>query len=69
MAKSLCFKLDEAAFTIKLYQYGKDNFEVIYGLQVDSGLTYGRAAAKLGAAIMHSLACEQKLDNREKGER
>jgi hypothetical protein len=54
---------------IKLEQAGVDNFRVTYGKQVDANLDYGEAAAKLGQAIMHWLACEGQLDNREKGER
>lgn len=56
-------------FPIQLFQRGKDRFRVVYGMQADDNLTYAQAAAKLGQAIMHSLACEGKLDNREKGEK
>lgn len=55
--------------TIKLTQQGKDKFTVQYGKQVCKGLTYGRAASELGGAIMHALACNDKLDNRERWER
>lgn len=67
----LCYSVaDCTAFGgIELRQVGKDNFTVRYGLQVDTGLDYARAAAKLGEAIMHHLACESLLDNRAKGER
>ena len=65
----LCYSTKCAGYPIKLHQRGKDNFRVTYGLQVDDGLTYGAAAAKLGQALMHALACESKLDNRERGER
>lgn len=54
---------------LQLEQRGKDNFRVTYGKQVDDNLNYGEAAAKLGQALMHSLACDGKLDNRAKGER
>jgi len=54
---------------IKLEQNGIDNFTVTYGKQSDANLTYGKAAAKLGQAMMHWLACEGRLDNREKGQR
>jgi hypothetical protein len=53
---------------IVLVQQGKDTFSVHYGLQVDACLDYGRAAAKLGEAIMHAAACDGHLDNRRKGE-
>jgi hypothetical protein len=59
---TLCYEHDE--YQIKLYQHGPDNFAVIYGLQVDDSLDYSRAAAKLGQAIMHALACDYILDNR-----
>ncbi len=42
--------------------------EALHKMQVDSELTYA-AAAKLGQAIMHELACDGNLDNRAKGER
>lgn len=64
----LCWTVDINSFPIELRQRGKDRFVVIYGLQVDDELTYGAAAAKLGQAIMHALACEGQLDNRERGE-
>lgn len=64
-----CYKTNLAGFDIVLSQRGKDNFTVTYGRQVDRGLTYGQACGKLGQAIMHALACEGKLDNRERGER
>ena len=54
---------------IQLIQNGVDRFTVKYGAQVDSDLTYAQAAAKYGEAVMHALACEGKLDNRQKGER
>lgn len=54
------------AWPIKLVQTGIDRFEVHYGKQIDKGLTYPDAAAKLGEAIMHALACQGDLDNRER---
>ena len=54
---------------IQLWQDGKDNFRVVYGKQVDANLTYSQAALKLGSAMMHYLACENRLDNRMRGER
>lgn len=65
----LCHEVKDLAFPIKLEQLGVDRFRVTYGLQVDDELTYGRAAAKYGEAIMHALACDSKLDNRIRGER
>lgn len=58
-----------AGFGISLEQHGLDNFAVRYGKQLDGpGLTYADAAAKLGQAFMHALACEGRIDNRTKSE-
>lgn len=57
-----------AGFGISLEQRGVDNFTVRYGLQADEGLDYASAAAKLGQAFMHALACEGRIDNRTKAE-
>lgn len=64
-----CFILDSLAFGISLEQNGKDSFNVIYGKQVKERLDYGEAAMELGSCIMHALACDDKLDGREKNER
>ena len=69
MPKTICHEIADLGFPIKLEQIGRDNFTVTYGAQVDSRLRYGEAAAKYGQAIMHALACEGRLDNRERGER
>lgn len=58
-----CLKLNDLAFPIVLKQVGPDNFTVVYGKQVEKGLTYTRAASELGNAIMHALACDDRLDN------
>lgn len=47
---------------IRLYQLGPD-FAVQYGQQLDHGLDYAEAAAKLGQAMMHALACEGRIDD------
>lgn len=62
-----CFRIDSIIpqWPIVLSQQGKDNFTVAYGKQIDARLPYAEAAAKLGEAIMHALACEGKLDNSE----
>ena len=49
--------------SVSLHQTGKDRFEVIYGKQVDSNLTYEAAATQFGAAIMHALTGEGLIDN------
>jgi hypothetical protein len=70
MAKRTCFELtDNDVAPIRLIQVGKDNFTVQYGKQVKQKLSYSKAALELGSAIMHALACDGKLDNREKNER
>ena len=58
----IIWKTEDAAFPITLTQTGYGKFVVTYGKQVDKG-DYEYAARKLGAAIMHSLACEGKLVN------
>lgn len=56
-----------AGYGIALKQHGRDSFSVLYGKQIDGpGLKYADAAAKLGQAFMHALACEGKIDNRER---
>lgn len=61
-----CFKTNIAGFDIRLVQTGRDCFRVHYGEQVYKG-DYESAASKLGAAILHALACEGRLDNRKRG--
>ena len=46
---------------IEVRQQGRDRFSVRYGAQVDEGLTYADACAKLGEAIMHDATCEGKI--------
>ena len=43
-------------------KYGENNYTVIYGLQVMSGLRYGSACGEVGKAIIHRLTCEGKFD-------
>jgi hypothetical protein len=64
---TLCHETPGLAFPIQLLQAGPDDFTVIYGKQVRTGLTYARAASEYGEAIFHALACDGKLDN-SKGE-
>lgn len=59
-----CYTFEHGAFPIHLERQGKDRFTVVYGLQVKKDLDYGEAAMELGSCIMHTLACEGKLDNR-----
>ena len=68
MRKLLCLSLDNLAFPVKLEQQSMNRFTVTYGLQVKRHLSYSDAATELGMSIMHALACDGLLDNREKGE-
>jgi hypothetical protein len=63
--KQVCFTYDK---TIALYQTGFDQFTVKYGKQVREELSYGQAARELGCAIMHSVACDGRLDSRDESE-
>lgn len=69
MKKTLCYEFDDHFATVRLYQTGIDQFTVQYFKQIKTRLNYSEAAMELGSCIMHLLACEGKLDNREKGER
>jgi hypothetical protein len=66
---TLCHKVANLDFDIRLLQNGRDSFTVVYGKEIKSGLSYSQAALQYGASIMHALACDGQLDNREKGER
>lgn len=48
---------------VVLEQRSNGKFRVTYGKQVRDNLTYGAAARELGKCVMHSLACNGKLDN------
>lgn len=61
---TLCLEIPDRE--IKLEQRGPDRFRVTYSKQVEDNLTYDKAALELGAAIMHSLACDGLLDNSER---
>lgn len=67
--KRQCWTTTIGGLPITLIQTGVDRFTVAYWKETNGGLTYAEACAKLGQAIMHALACDGKLDNREKGER
>lgn len=69
MKATECFKTEIGGLPISLVQTGVGRFTVTYWKQVKRQLTYGTAAAELGAAIMHATACNGELDNRERGER
>lgn len=66
---TICHDLVIGGLPIRLIQTGVDRFTVQYWKQIDKELTYAQAAAKYGEAIMHALACEGILDNRERGEK
>lgn len=48
---------------ITMYQKKADCFTVVYGMQINTDLTYAEAATQYGECIMHALACDGKLDN------
>ena len=54
---------------VSLQQRAKGRFAVRYGMQVKADLTYGDACKELGSALMHQMACDSLIDNRDKGER
>lgn len=53
----------KALITLRQRQSGRRLFDVVYGLQVDSKLTYADACAKLGEAILHDLCCDGIASN------
>ena len=57
------WKLDTLAFPITLHQLDTNQFEVRYGQQVRTGLSYVKACRAIGAAIMHALACDGRISN------
>lgn len=67
MKTTLYHETTGLAFPVQLSQDGKDQFTVRYGLQTKTDLTYAQAATEYGACIMHALACDGKIDNRERG--
>jgi hypothetical protein len=69
MKRTVCFETTIGGLPIRLTQTGLDRFTVTYWKQIKQGLDYGKAATELGSCIMHALACDAKLDNRERGER
>lgn len=66
MIGKMCYSSSPAGgYVVKLIQTGIDRFTVEYGKEIKADLRYGPAATALGSAIMHALACEGGLDNRE----
>ncbi len=64
--QKIVWQQDDGVFGIALMQHPKrkhGSFSVQYGRQLDHDLTYAEACAKLGQAIMHAAACDDKLDN------
>ena len=59
------FEIADLAFPIRLEQDGVNRFTVVYGRQVKRDLSYAQAATELGECIMHALACDSRLDNRD----
>lgn len=56
------YKPDEPALIV-LEQRANKLFDLTYGVEVTPNMPYAQAAARLGGAIMHHLACESTLDN------
>lgn len=69
MAKQVEISLyGQAPVNVALSQQGRNRFTVRYFKQVKARLTYEQACVELGACILHALACDSKIDNREPGE-
>lgn len=62
------FKGAKSEHMIELQQTGFDRFTLIYGLSLTTDMTYEKAAAELGACIMHLQSCKQAIDNRTRAE-
>lgn len=65
--KKTCYR--DPVADVSLLQTGRDRFTVVYGKSVKAQLPYAGAAMEFGAVLMHHLACEGKLDNRERGDK
>lgn len=72
MFPSVCFtwggdnpENTDAPAWIALVQTDEDSFTVYYGLSSRSNMTYGEAAAELGAVLMHNAACMGWLETTE----
>lgn len=65
---TICIKTKVCGAIISLEQNGIDDFAVTYEKHNRKGLTYSKAAQEYGACVMHALACNGRLDNREEGE-
>jgi hypothetical protein len=42
---------------VVLIRQGADRFAVVYGLQIDTNLSYVDASYQLGSCLMHQAAC------------
>lgn len=51
-----------AQLDVMLEQRANGRFRVTYGLQVSDDLDYTAACWEIGCCLMHSLACNSKLD-------
>jgi len=62
---AICWTMpDGGLFPVELHQSGRNRFSVAYGVGIKGpGLSYGNACEALGAAILHSLACDGLIDN------
>lgn len=55
--KELIVTIDTLDNTVSLYQTGVGAFEVIYGKQIKSNLSYLKAAEEFGLCVIHSAQC------------
>lgn len=55
--KTLIVTVDDLDHSVSLYQTAIGTFEVVYGKQVKSNLSYLQAAEEFGLCIMHSAQC------------
>lgn len=65
--KKIVFETEIAGYPIRLIdsrgeKLGDGPFEVHYGQQTKRGLTYVKAAHKLGECLLHALSCAGRLD-------
>ena len=51
------------SWPITVKQNSNKKFSVMYGLDTEKDLSYSEACEKLGAALLHSLACDGQIDN------
>lgn len=53
----------KSLITLEQSESGRRRFNLTYGLQRDTGLTYSEACESLGQVILHHLCCESIASN------